>query len=129
MEPVNPSAPLPDNGRVALRVMTTETLQIFRVPALAVCRIGQGRWQAVAKAGLVGNFILKNQLDVTASASQNVRLRLLQGNNGYSMQYQTAGSFFLGYWASLGTEFRLARHFGAFCRTRALRRFFAQGCS
>ncbi|MBX2890489.1 MAG: hypothetical protein KF734_06150 [Saprospiraceae bacterium] len=114
MEPVNPSAPLPDNERVALRVTTTETLQILRVPALAVCRIGQGRWQAVAKAGLVGNFILKNQLDVTARASQNVRLRLLQGNNGYNMQYQTAGSFFLGYWASLGSEFRLARHLGLF---------------
>lgn len=108
MEPANPSAPLADAEPVVVRVWTTERMQLLRVPMLLTYHAGAGRVQAVAKAGLVANFFLKNDLNVTARASQNSRLRFAQGIAN-SIAYERTDNFFLGYWASAGAAFRWNR--------------------
>ena len=111
MEQVDTS-PVQDDEAISLVIKTSENVQLLRVPVLAVYRLGTGRWQGCLKAGLTGNFFLKNQLDISARLSQNSRFQPVQGNGSYSVQLENQGKFFLGYWFAAGAEFRLSRHFG-----------------
>lgn len=106
------SDPISDNEPVWLRIQTSERVQLLRIPLLAACRLGTGRLHAVVKAGVVGNFFLKNELDIAARVSQNNRFRPVQGNGSYTVQLEQSGAFFLGYWLSAGGEFKLSRHIG-----------------
>lgn len=111
MEPTNPSLPAPADGeQVLLNITTTERAELLHVPLLAVYQLGMGRWRGQLKAGAVGHFFLKNELDIAARVSQNTRLRPLEGRGGYSVSLSQPEKFFLGYWLSTGTEFKLSRH-------------------
>ncbi|MBK9336795.1 MAG: hypothetical protein IPM98_09480 [Lewinellaceae bacterium] len=109
MEPVDGSAPVPDDEPVVARISTTERVQVLRIPLLLTCRLGNGRVQAVAKTGLTGNFFLKNDIEVTARASQNNRLRFVQ-NAANSVALERTDNLFLGYWASAGVAYHWGRH-------------------
>lgn len=106
MEPADISTPIADQEPVVVRVWTNEHTQLLRLPVLLTGHFGSGRVQAVAKAGVVGNFFLKNDLVVTARVSQNNRLRFAQSMaNG--LVFERTENFFLGYWASAGAAFQL----------------------
>ncbi|MBK7935993.1 MAG: hypothetical protein IPJ82_02465 [Lewinellaceae bacterium] len=109
MEQVDTSTPVADDEPVVLRIRTSEYMQIVRIPVLAVYRMGTGRLSGVVKAGFTGNLVLKNELNVSARMSQNNRLRLAQGANGFNYQFEDSGAFFPGYLAAGGVEFRLNR--------------------
>ena len=111
MEQTNPTVPPPaDNEQVPLKITTTERAELLRVPLLAAYQLGKGRLRGQLKAGLVGNFFLKNELDISAQVSQNARLRPLEGRSGYSVSLGQPKKFALGYWLSAGAEFKLSRH-------------------
>lgn len=107
MEPADDSTPVTDTEPVIAKITATERTQLLRIPLLLTGRVGSGRMQAVAKAGLTGNFFLKNDLEITAGISQNSRLRFAQNAN--NIQFERTGNFFLGYWVSAGLEFRWNR--------------------
>lgn len=109
MEQVDTSTPVADDEPVVLRIRTSEYMQIVRIPVLVVYRMGTGRLSGVVKAGFTGNLVLKNELNVSARMSQNNRLRLAQGANGFNYQFEDSGAFFPGYLAAGGVEFRLSR--------------------
>jgi hypothetical protein len=103
-----PGAPTPsENEQLPFRIRTRERVELLRVPLLVGCNVGSGRLRGNVKAGLVGNFFLKNEVDIAARASQNPRFRLLAGRDGYTIRLDQKERFSLGYWASAGAELRL----------------------
>ncbi len=116
MEQTIPGSPAPDNEPVTLRITTSERTELLRIPLLAGYRFGRGRFQAQAKVGLLGNFVVKNELDISARVSQNTRFRPVSGSDGYSVQLKQ-GKFFLGYWMSAGVEFKLNRRISLLAET------------
>ncbi len=98
--------PPSDDEPVGLKINTTERTELLRIPVLAGYRFGKGRWQGQTKAGFVGNFMLKNELDISALVSQNARFQPVMGTDGYTLQLNPK-KFFLGYWLSAGMEFKL----------------------
>ncbi|MFN0174998.1 MAG: hypothetical protein ACKVU0_10155 [Saprospiraceae bacterium] len=108
MEVTNGS-PVSDNEPVTLSITTSERTEMLRIPLLAAYRFGGGRFQGQLKAGLLGNFVVKNELDISARVSQNARFQPVSGKDGYTVRLNRP-KFFLGYWLSAGAEFRLNRH-------------------
>ncbi len=109
MEQTAPGVPPSDDEPVALNIVTTAQVKMLRIPLLAAYRVGAGRLQGDFKAGLLGNLILKNELDIAARVSQNAKFKPVSGNDGYTVQLNQ-GKFFLGYWLSAGAEFKLNQH-------------------
>jgi hypothetical protein len=107
MESADASAPVTDAEPVVVKISTTEHAQLLRIPLLLTHRMGSGRLTVVAKAGLTGNFFLKNDLAISARTSQNNRLRFAQNTDNFA--FERSGNFFLGYWASAGLEYRWNR--------------------
>jgi len=107
MESADASVPVADAEPVVVKISTVEQAQLLRIPLLLTYRMGAGRVHAVAKAGIVGNFFLKNELAISARASQNNRLRFAQHTDTFV--FERTDNFFLGYWASAGVEFRWNR--------------------
>ena len=58
----------------------------------------------------LGNFVLKNELDISARVSQNARFRPVAGRQGYAVRLSDLEKFSLGYLLSAGAEFRCSRH-------------------
>lgn len=110
MDQVDPGAVIPDNEPLRIQVKTSERMALLRVPVLATASLGKERWQAVLKAGLTGNIVIINELDIVTRVSENVRFRPAQGSNGYTLYPDKAGKFFPGYQFSAGLEYRLGRH-------------------
>ncbi len=97
---VNPEEPL------SLQVASKETLNLIRLPLLGTARIGNGAFQLSAKAGLVGNFIARQQLAIQQSSSQNGRFQPGDPERAFQIQNASRGTFFMGYLLSAGLEFR-----------------------
>ncbi len=106
MEQTTPGSPVPDDEPVALKITTTQQTEMLRIPMLAAYQFGNGRWKGQLKAGLLGNFVLKNELDISARVSQNARLQPVMGSDGFIIRMNQK-KFFLGYWLSAGAEFKL----------------------
>lgn len=110
MEQTNPSTQPTNEEPVALKITTTERNEVLRIPVVAGYRLGTGRWRGSLKAGLLGNFVLKNELDISARVSQNVRFRPVAGRQGYAVKVGDPERFSLGYLLSVGAEFKCSRH-------------------
>lgn len=96
-----------DDEPVSLKINTEQRMEMLRIPLLAKYRVaGQGRWQAHVKIGLMGNLILKNELDISTRVSENTRFKPVSGNDGYTVRLKQ-GKFFMGYWLSAGAEFKV----------------------
>ena len=109
MEQTAPGPPASDAEPVILKITTTEQTEMIRIPLLAGYRLGSRRFHGQLKAGLMGNFILKNELDVSARVSQNVRFQPVMDTDGYTLQLNQK-KVFLGYWMSAGAEFKWSQH-------------------
>jgi len=102
---------VPENEPLQFQVKTSERLQLLRIPALLTARLGQGRLTGVVKAGLIGNVVLRNEIEIVTRVSENTRFRPGQGNNAYTLRPDKAQKFFLGYQVSAGLEYRPMKHF------------------
>ncbi len=111
MEQTNPSTQPTNEEPVALKITTIERSELLRIPIVAGYRLGTGRWRGSLKAGLLGNFVLKNELDISTRVSQNARFRPVVGRQGYAVQVSSPEKFSLGYLLSAGAEFKWNRHF------------------
>ncbi|MFN0216641.1 MAG: hypothetical protein ACKVT2_20470, partial [Saprospiraceae bacterium] len=109
MEETDPGQPVTDTEPVVLRITTTERMELIRVPLQAGIRFGNTRLQGQLKAGILGNLILANELDLAARVSQNARFRPVVGREGYTVNISSK-KFFLGYSCSAGASFKLNRH-------------------
>ena len=109
MEQITPGTPPSDDDPVVLRIRTEERTTFVRIPLLLGYKLRSGRLSGVFKAGLLGNFVLKNEVDITTRTSQHPRLRPVAGAAGYTVDLNPQ-KFFLGYWVSAGAEFKLSKH-------------------
>jgi hypothetical protein len=109
MEQVDPTATIPDNEPLNLRIRTTERTQLLRLPLLLRYKLGDGPLQGVLKGGLVGNFIVHCEMDITTRASENARLRPTQTREGYTLNRSNPRAFFLGYQVSAGLAYTPAK--------------------
>ena len=92
-----------------LKISTEHRIELLRIPLLAKYQFGSGAWHGFAKAGILGNIVLKNELDIEARVSQNARFQPVSGNDGYTVQLDQK-SFFLGFLGSAGLEYDLNKH-------------------
>jgi hypothetical protein len=99
-----------DDEKLGFVLQTSQHLQMLRIPVLAVAKFGHGRALGVLKAGLVGNFMLKNELAITGAQSETARFSP-DRNWGRRPKppLEKRSNFIPGYWASAGFEYRLAR--------------------
>lgn len=102
------SAPA-ETDRVAALIQSNEEIQILRVPLLLTGRFGKNRLQAMVRAGLVGSYLLKNELQITTSQIENPRLRFRVGDE-YTVQLDHPKKLILGYQLSMGGELRLNKN-------------------
>lgn len=111
MEQVDSNTVVPEDEPLQFQVKTSERLQLLRVPALVTARLGQGRLTGVLKAGLIGNVVLRNEIEIVTRVSENTRFRPGQGNNAYILRPDKTHKFFAGYQVSAGLEYRPLKHF------------------
>lgn len=111
MEQVDSNTVVPEDEPLQFQVKTSERLQLLRIPALATARFGQGQLTGVFKAGLIGNVVLRNEMDIVTRVSENTRFRPGQGSNAYTLRPDKNHKFFLGYQVSAGLEYRPMKHF------------------
>lgn len=96
-----------DDEPVSLKINTEHRMEMLRIPLLLKYRVaGKGPWQAHVKVGLLGNLIVKNELDISARVSENARFKPVSGADGYTVQLKH-GKFFMGYWLSAGAAFKV----------------------
>jgi len=106
MEETTPGTPPTDDEPVSLKIKTREQVAVVRIPVLLGYQFGNGRWQGKLKVGLVGNFMVKHELDIAARVSHHTRLQPVSGKEGYTVSLDP-GKVHLGYWLSAGAEFKL----------------------
>lgn len=111
MEETTPGTPPTDDEPISLNIKTSEHAAIVRIPVLMGYQFGHGRWHGQIKAGLVGNFMVKHELDLAARVSQHARLQPVSGKDGYSVRLEP-GRFHLGYWLAAGAEFKVNSRLG-----------------
>ena len=111
MEQVDSNTVVPEDEPLHFQVKTSERLQLLRVPVLVTARLGQGRLTGVLKAGLIGNVVLRNEIEIVTRVSENTRFRPGQGNNAYTLRPDKTHKFFAGYQVSAGLEYRPLKHF------------------
>jgi len=109
MEQTTPGIAPSDDDPIILRIRTEERTTFVRIPLLLGYKLRSGRLSGVFKAGLLGNFVLENEVDITTRTSQHPRLRPVAGAAGYTVDLNPQ-KFFLGYWVSAGAEFKLGKH-------------------
>ena len=97
-----------EHEKIGVHITSTEQIQMIRIPVLGVGRFGNGRAQAVVKAGILGSYLAKNQFEITANTLENNKLAFQQ-NDGYTVQFNRPQHFILGYLASAGVEFKVNR--------------------
>ena len=111
MEETTPGTPPSDDEPVSMNIKTSEHAAVVRIPVLVGYQFGTGRLHGQLKAGLVGNFLVKHELDIAARVSQHARLQPVSGKDGYTVRLDP-GKFYLGYWLSAGVEFKLNDRLG-----------------
>ncbi len=111
MEQVDSNTVVPEDEPLQFQVTTSERLRLLRIPALATARIGQGQLTGMFKAGLIGNVVLRNEIEIVTRVSENTRFRPGQGSNAYTLRPDKNQKFFLGYQVSAGLEYRPVKHF------------------
>lgn len=100
------NAMYPDNEPLDLSVNTHEQVEILKVPVLAVAAFGKGRTKAVVKGGLVGNFILKNDFEITGVS--NINPHFFQPDDDRpDVQTQSPQKFSVDYLLAAGVEYRV----------------------
>lgn len=104
-----PGQPPADDEQLPLVITTEEKTELLRIPLLATVHFGKKRLNCVVKAGLLGNIVLKNELDISARVSENARFKPVAGNDGYTVALKT-GKFFAGYSLSAGMEYKFNQH-------------------
>ena len=102
---------IPEDEPLQFQINTSERVQLLRIPALLTARVGQGRLTGMLKAGLVGNIVLRNEIEIVTRVSENTRFRPGEGSNAYTLRPDKAKKFFPGYQVSAGLEYRPSRHF------------------
>lgn len=112
MEDTNPGSTPSDDEPVSLAITAKESMEMLRVPLLLTARLGEKRFNAQIKAGLLANFFLKNELDLSARVSENSRFQPVAGRDGYTIQLAQPGKVFFGFMASAGAEFKLSPRLG-----------------
>lgn len=111
MEQVDANEVIPETEALQFRVKISEKIAVVRVPLLATATWNHRNLGLVCKAGLIGNYIARNQLDILARTSENARLRPGQGSAAYLIQQKNNGKVFMGYQLSAGLEYHLGKHF------------------
>jgi len=114
-----PGPPPSDNEPVVLKINTEQRIELLRIPLLAKFDYGQGRLSGYVKAGLLGNVVISNELDISARRSQNARFQPVAGIDGYTVQL-SQDKFFFGYWFSSGVDYRLSRGISFFAEPALL---------
>ncbi|MDX1910240.1 MAG: hypothetical protein SFV22_02080 [Saprospiraceae bacterium] len=112
MEQSNPGAPPADDEALRLEIETRHRTAILRVPLLLAGEWGSGAWRTRIKAGVLANYFLENELEISAGNSNHPRLRFVDGQDAYTVQLAAKGKLFWGYRASAGVEYRLRRSLG-----------------
>ena len=97
------------NEHVGALISSKESIQLLQVPLLGVARFGHGRTQAVIKAGLVGNYFVKNQIELNAFVFENHKLRL-RSTDGFSVELNRPQHFVFDYQLAAGLEFRATKN-------------------
>lgn len=100
------NAMYPDNEPLDLSVTTHEQVEVLKVPVLAVAAFGKGRTKAVVKGGLVGNFVLKNDFEITGIDNRNPHFIHLDDEHPM-VQTQSPQKFSIDYLLSAGVEYRV----------------------
>lgn len=109
MEPTNASDPISQGEVIHVRAIFTEYTSQLRLPVLASYSIGSARLLGVARAGIVADVFLKNELQLSSFTSENARVRLATGMRP-TIQWTPARNLSFGYWLSAGAAYRLSRH-------------------
>ncbi len=109
MEPADASDPIPQGEIIRVRATFTERTALLRLPILASYSVGSGRLLGIARAGVVADIFLKNDLQLSSFISENARVRLATGMRP-AVEWTPARNLSLGYWLSAGAVYRLNRH-------------------
>jgi hypothetical protein len=109
MEQTTPGAPTNDDEPIVLTIQTRETAEMLHFPLLGGVEWGRGWLKGRAKAGMVFNSFLKNELEITASVSQNARFRPV-GGRSHTVQLEESRAFFPSYWISAGASVQAGKH-------------------
>lgn len=101
------SAPQPsDDEPVKLKINVKERLEWLRVPLLIGGYLERNQWQGSIKAGVVANFMLKNEVGITSSVSQSALFQPVTN----ALRFKPK-SFVWGYYMATNVGYRLNRNF------------------
>ncbi len=98
-----------ESERIGALITSREQIQMLQIPLLGVARLGHGRTKMVVKAGILGSYLLKNELSISAFTLDNMKLRM-RGSNGYAVQYNRPQHIIFGYQVSAGVEYWMNKH-------------------
>ena len=93
-----------DDEPVGAMIESTENMDMLQIPLAAIGRFGNGKFRAMVRAGLVGNIVLNNTLEITAYKLDHPGLNF-QNNNGYTVQFDQSTRFIAGYQLAAGVEY------------------------
>lgn len=113
MTQVDSGINISDKEPIGLKIKTEQRAQILKIPLLAAVSISKGRYVGVLKAGLVGSFLLKNELSIEGLTSLNNKFQP-EVPAKPRQEFAAPKKFIPGYWASAAVEYRLNRHWSAF---------------
>lgn len=112
MSQVDTGVTIPDDTPLSLTITTRQKTQLLQIPLLARYDLGYKNWDFNVKAGLVGKYFLKNDLEIAAENSQGSPLQIRQGQASQRLDVQQPGALFLGYQVSAGIEWRPSAKWG-----------------
>ena len=96
-----------ENERVEAVIRSVEEVQLLQIPLTVAARIGEGRVSGIARAGVVGNCLIRNRFDVTAYQMDTPDLQP-QSDNAYTVEFHAPRRFFPGFQVALGAEYRVS---------------------
>ncbi|MCS6929287.1 MAG: hypothetical protein NZM43_07320 [Saprospiraceae bacterium] len=131
MEPSNHTDVVQPGEMIQLKAQVSEYVAFLRIPVLASYAIGSGRLFGTARVGLVAEFSLRNDLEISSIISENARVRLVPGFKP-GLQWTPARTLSVGYWLSAGATYRWSRRMSISAEptlTRQLARQDIQGRS
>lgn len=101
---------IPDNAKVLAKISTSEHLSYVSVPVYVNYSFGRGRLRAVAKAGVLLNFMKENEfrIDQVKSLTTRFEFKEKERNSGSPANLQ---SVTVDYLAGVGLEYSLSNAF------------------
>jgi hypothetical protein len=101
---------IPDNTKVLAKISTSEHLSYVSVPVYVNYSFGNGRLRALAKAGVLLNFIKDNEFNIDQVKSLTTRFEFKEKerNSGSPANIQTVT---VDYLAGVGLEYKLSNAF------------------